>query len=178
MAGEQAAKRKLIAARLKERMTALALTQERLAELTGVTQSTVSRWLKGQDAPSGVRLQALAVALETTADYLSGGPNVGVSPDRRRIITEVAAGMLSMFEAVARGEPPQAMALDDGDSIPLPRLTAAEWARQLELIRPVFDELAGGDWQALAPADRQVLVERLVDYYLRHSDRKPPEACA
>ena len=58
--------------RLKQRRRALRLSQEQLAELTGVNQPQVSRWELGENDITGTTLTALARALGTTADWLLG----------------------------------------------------------------------------------------------------------
>src|SRR5579862_891839 len=58
--------------RLKQRRRALRLSQEQLAELTGVNQPQVSRWELGENDITGFTLTALAQALGTTSDWLLG----------------------------------------------------------------------------------------------------------
>ncbi len=58
--------------RLKQRRRALRLSQEQLAELTGVNQPQVSRWELGENDITGETLAALARALGTTSDWLLG----------------------------------------------------------------------------------------------------------
>jgi len=62
----------LRADRVRERRLALRLSQEKLAELTGVNQTQVSRWEMGTNDVSGETLTGLARALQTTSDYLLG----------------------------------------------------------------------------------------------------------
>jgi len=49
-----------------------ALSQDRLAEITGISQNQISRYERGINDPTGKALVALARALDTTADYLLG----------------------------------------------------------------------------------------------------------
>ncbi len=65
----------LRADRLKQRRQALHLSQEQLAERTGVNQPQVSRWELGENDVSGETLAALARALSTTSDWLLGLSN-------------------------------------------------------------------------------------------------------
>lgn len=58
--------------RLRQRRLALRLSQEQLAELTGVNQPQVSRWEVGENDITGQTLAALARALGTTSDWLLG----------------------------------------------------------------------------------------------------------
>lgn len=60
----------------KERFSALlqarGLSQKELAQKTNLTESAVSRYLKGDREPRGAILLNIANALETSTDYLSG----------------------------------------------------------------------------------------------------------
>ena len=58
--------------RLRQRRRALHLSQEQLAELTGVNQPQISRWELGENDITGATLSALAQALGTTSDWLLG----------------------------------------------------------------------------------------------------------
>src|SRR6516164_8407536 len=58
--------------RLKQRRHALHLSQEQLAELTGVNQPQVSRWELGENDITGETLAALSRALNTSSDWLLG----------------------------------------------------------------------------------------------------------
>ena len=46
------------------------MTQKELAQLTGLTESTISHYMKGDRVPRGVNLVKIAKALGTTTDYL------------------------------------------------------------------------------------------------------------
>lgn len=46
------------------------MTQKELAQLTGMTESTISHYMKGDRVPRGVNLVKIAKALGTTTDYL------------------------------------------------------------------------------------------------------------
>lgn len=60
----------------KDRITELLRTrgimQKELAELIGVTESTLSRYLSGERKPDLKTLSNMATALHTTTDYLLG----------------------------------------------------------------------------------------------------------
>lgn len=59
-----------------ERLTALLKeqrrTQKQLADLIGVTEATVSRYITGERTPKSGILANMATALHTTSDYLLG----------------------------------------------------------------------------------------------------------
>ena len=61
---------------LGERLTALLKeqrkTQKQLADLIGVTEATVSRYITGERTPKSGILANMATALHTTSDYLLG----------------------------------------------------------------------------------------------------------
>ena len=46
------------------------MTQKELSQLTGMTESTISHYMKGDRVPRGVNLVKIAKALGTTTDYL------------------------------------------------------------------------------------------------------------
>ena len=46
------------------------MTQKELAQLTGMTESTISHYMKGDRVPRGGNLVKIAKALGTTTDYL------------------------------------------------------------------------------------------------------------
>ena len=58
------------AERLRERLTCLGLSQKDFAGQLGVTEATVSRYLKGERRPSLNVINKIAKILNTTPDYL------------------------------------------------------------------------------------------------------------
>lgn len=44
--------------------------QRQLAEASGVSQQTASRWLAGRSTPAGIHLRSLAVAFDVTTDEI------------------------------------------------------------------------------------------------------------
>ena len=44
--------------------------QRQLAEASGVSQQTASRWLSGRSTPAGIHLRSLAVAFDVSADEI------------------------------------------------------------------------------------------------------------
>ena len=58
--------------RIRERRKDNKLTQEKLAEIIGVSLMTLKRWEWGDSAPRAEELQKLAEALNTTSAYLLG----------------------------------------------------------------------------------------------------------
>lgn len=65
--------------RIGERLTELlrqqGMSQKQLAELIGVTEATVSRYITGDRTPKSGILANMATALHTTSDYLLGKEN-------------------------------------------------------------------------------------------------------
>lgn len=60
------------AERMKKRLGALNMKQRELAEMTGRTEATISRWANGDRIPLGTEYVGLANALQCTCDYLLG----------------------------------------------------------------------------------------------------------
>lgn len=58
--------------RIVEILEALNMTQKELAKLSGITESAISHYVKGDRVPRGVNLKKIALALGTTSDYLLG----------------------------------------------------------------------------------------------------------
>jgi len=58
--------------RIRERRKALGLSQDALAELTGCLQTQISRYENNEAIPMSDALEALARALQVSADWLLG----------------------------------------------------------------------------------------------------------
>jgi transcriptional regulator with XRE-family HTH domain len=58
--------------RIRQRRKQLKMTQEDLQEVSGVNQSMISKYEKGDTEPSAEKLVALASGLQTTTDWLLG----------------------------------------------------------------------------------------------------------
>ena len=62
----------ILGGRISELLTKNGLTQRELAEMVGVTEVSMSRYIRGDCAPRGPILANIAIALHTTSDYLLG----------------------------------------------------------------------------------------------------------
>lgn len=58
--------------RIKALLNEKKMTQRQLAELSGVTESALSHYIKGDRIPSGVASVNIAYALSTTVNYILG----------------------------------------------------------------------------------------------------------
>lgn len=58
--------------RIKALLNEKKMTQRQLAELSGVTESAISHYSKGDRIPSGVASVNIAYALSTTINYILG----------------------------------------------------------------------------------------------------------
>lgn len=58
--------------RIKELLFENGMSQKELARSTGITESAISHYIKGDRVPRGVNLVKIAGALGTTTDYLLG----------------------------------------------------------------------------------------------------------
>ena len=58
--------------RKKELISKKGISQKQLAKISGLTESTISHYVRGERIPRGVNLIKIAKALDTTADYLLG----------------------------------------------------------------------------------------------------------
>jgi transcriptional regulator with XRE-family HTH domain len=58
--------------RLRQAIALAGTSQARLADSLCTARSAVNNWVKGKDMPAGMRLADVAVALNTTTDFLLG----------------------------------------------------------------------------------------------------------
>lgn len=63
---------KVTSERMQERLKALNMTQRELAEKTGKTEATISRWINADRIPLATEYPTLSKALKCTCDYLLG----------------------------------------------------------------------------------------------------------
>ncbi|MBO4477494.1 MAG: helix-turn-helix transcriptional regulator [Lachnospiraceae bacterium] len=59
--------------RIKEMLSEKKISQKQLSEMTGLTESAISHYIKGDRIPRGSNLMKIAKALGTTADDLLSG---------------------------------------------------------------------------------------------------------
>ena len=80
--------------RIKSIRTELGIKQIDLAQRLNIRQNTLSNWETGKSEPDSAMLKKLAQELETTVDYLVGGPPPGkISGVRIPVLGDVAAGI-------------------------------------------------------------------------------------
>ena len=48
------------------------MTQKKLSRITGITESSISHYVKGDRVPRGINLLKMSKALNVTSDYLLG----------------------------------------------------------------------------------------------------------
>lgn len=58
--------------RMKELISKKGISQKQLAKISGLTESTISHYVRGERIPRGVNLIKIAKVLDTTTDYLLG----------------------------------------------------------------------------------------------------------
>lgn len=63
---------KTLGERISELLNKYGLSQRELAEKVGVTEVSMSRYIKGDRIPKGPIIANIALALHTTSDYLLG----------------------------------------------------------------------------------------------------------
>lgn len=80
--------------RIRTRRNELGIKQAELAKAIGVSQPTLSEYENGKYEPDSVTLRKLAKELDTTVDYLVGGPPPGKTAGFRvPVLGDVAAGI-------------------------------------------------------------------------------------
>ena len=70
MSGEKDALSAAVGHEIRERRTAMRLSQEKLAEAAGLNQTSISLLERGEHSPTLTTLESLAEALETTLTAL------------------------------------------------------------------------------------------------------------
>ena len=68
---------KSLGVRITELLNKRGMTQKELADLAGVTEATISRYVSGDRMPKSQILSNMATALKTTSDYLLGNEEEG-----------------------------------------------------------------------------------------------------
>lgn len=61
-----------LGSRISERLESCGFTQRDLAQIVGITEASVCRYVKDERVPKGPVLVSIAKALHTTTDYLMG----------------------------------------------------------------------------------------------------------
>ena len=65
----------IIGERILELLTRMRMSQKDLSVKTGLTEVSISRYIKGSRVPNGYTIVEIAKALHTTTDYLLGYSN-------------------------------------------------------------------------------------------------------
>ena len=74
--------------RIKTLLKEKKMTQKQLAELSGVTESALSHYIKGDRIPSGVTSVNVAYALSTTVNYILGKEDILDFSSVKRILEQ------------------------------------------------------------------------------------------
>ena len=81
---------KELTSRISGLLSRLNMSQKDLALVTGITESAISHYVKGDRIPRGVNLIKIAKALDTTTDYLLGHAEDDRERDLREAKTLIA----------------------------------------------------------------------------------------
>ncbi len=74
--------------RIKDRRTALGLSQEYVADQLGISRQAVAKWETGKSRPSAANLVSLAELLEVSLSQLTGAEAEEPSPEPRQSLPE------------------------------------------------------------------------------------------
>ena len=85
--------------RIKSLLKKKRMTQKQLAELSGVTESALSHYIKGDRIPSGVASVNIASALSTTVNYILGKEDILDFSNMKRIIEQNKCKMTNKEKA-------------------------------------------------------------------------------
>ena len=86
--------------RITELLQEKRMTQKQLAQASGITESAVSHYVKGDRVRRGVNLKKIANALGTTTDYLLSQDGVADKEDDLKVVkTLIARNAATMSNA-------------------------------------------------------------------------------
>ena len=85
--------------RIKVLLKEKKMTQKQLAELSGVTESALSHYIKGDRIPSGVASVNVAYALNTTVNYILGKEDILDFSSVKRILEQNKSKMTNEEKA-------------------------------------------------------------------------------
>lgn len=85
--------------RIKTLLKEKKMTQKQLAELSGVTESAISHYIKGDRIPSGVASVNIAYALSTTVNYISVKDDLLDFSSVKRILDQNKSKMINEEKA-------------------------------------------------------------------------------
>ena len=123
--------------KLKSRRTALGLSQEKIAELVGVSRQAVTKWENDQSMPSCDNLMALASIYGVSLDELAGDKQNGWQKENKILHTN-----LTLIAIIA-----QAAALNT--LIQPVEDAGIPWLRAVELVVKLVPLLGASIWMAL-----------------------------
>lgn len=88
-----------MANRITELLSTKNMTQKELAQASGITESAISHYIKGDRIPRGVNLIKIAEALDTTVDYLLKQEENDKDTDMKVVKTLIARNAEKMTKA-------------------------------------------------------------------------------
>ena len=88
--------------RLKELLEKKGITQKELAETVGCTDAAISHYIKGDRIPRSSVLTKIAIALDTTSDYLMEGIPTDVTDELDYAKKLIARNVTQMSKAEKR----------------------------------------------------------------------------
>ena len=70
-----------IGEQIAKRLNEVGMSQRELADLTGITEVSMSRYIRGERTPNGIIVAKIANALHTTSDELLGSGKTEEDPE-------------------------------------------------------------------------------------------------
>ena len=70
-----------IGEQIAKRLNEMGMSQRELADLTGITEVSMSRYIRGERTPDGIIVAKIATALHTTSDELLGSGKTEEDPE-------------------------------------------------------------------------------------------------
>lgn len=135
--------------RIKELLAEKGMTQKNLSELTGVTESAISHYIKGDRTPRCTNLVKIAKALGTTADDLLSGD--------REIDRKAAKSDLGLAKALVAKNTPDMTTYPRRKEVSMDNRTNeyTMYKAALWILRQEIDQLVGNELTDLKHTDPQ-----------------------
>lgn len=134
--------------RFKELMESKNMTQSELSKKTGITQSSISDWLRGKYLPKQDKIDLLARALEVSSSYLMGWRDESGDPILENIPGVIMLNKgrrIPILGTIACGEPLLAVENLDGYFLCDPTIVRGDFALKCKGDSMINENINEGD---------------------------------
>lgn len=145
--------------RLKQLMEKSNITQTELSKKTGITQSSISDWLRGKYLPKQDKVDVLARALDVTPAYLMGWKDDSKLEILGKV--DVSSNYPYIPFSVAAGSPISIDGISDMPSITIPNYLLGKYANNNDVI---IMKVSGESMNKVIPDNSLIGVITNIDY--------------